>query len=294
MNGCTQGDDFDPSALSQTVNRWIAGETERTARAVTAGITTYRFNEAAGAIYDFTWGTFCDWYLELVKPILAGSDEAAKAETRATLAWVLDQILKLLHPFMPFITEELWARLAPRGGARLNLLCLSSWPELEGFAHVEADAEMGWVIKLVSEVRSVRSAMNVPASATMPLVLIGAGEAVARRAGTHAKTLQRLARLDGIARADVAPEGAAQIVFDETVAALPLAGVIDMRAERARLSREIEKAAVEIGKIDRKLANGDFLAKAPPEVVEENRERRSALEAVNTKLETALKRLTPG
>jgi valyl-tRNA synthetase len=296
MNACRRGADFDPRRLAQTVNRWIAGEVERTACAVTAGITSYRFNEAAGTIYDFTWGTFCDWYLELVKPLLAGSDAPAKAETRAVTAWVLDQILKLLHPFMPFVSEELWARLAERDGGRQDLLCLSSWPQLDGLADADADAdaEMRWVIKLVSEVRSVRSEMNVPASATIPLLLIGAGEAVAARAGVHATTLQRLARLSAIDQADAAPAGAAQIVFDDTVAALPLAGVIDMRAERARLSREIEKAAVEIGKIDRKLANTDFLVKAPPEVVEENRERRTALEAVSAKLETALKRLAPG
>ena len=130
MNECVRQRDFDPAKVKQTVNRWIVGETERAARAVTEGIEAYKFNEAAAAIYEFVWGVFCDWYLELIKPILAGDDEAAKAETRATVAWVLDQILKLLHPFMPFITEELWAHMVEHGEKRENLLALSQWPML--------------------------------------------------------------------------------------------------------------------------------------------------------------------
>ncbi len=132
MNECVRQRDFDPNSVKETLNRWIVGETERAARAVTEGIEAYKFNEAAGAIYEFVWGVFCDWYLELIKPVLTGGDEAAKAETRATVAWVLDQILKLLHPFMPFITEELWAHMVEHGVARENLLALSEWPVLSG------------------------------------------------------------------------------------------------------------------------------------------------------------------
>jgi valyl-tRNA synthetase len=291
MNECVRQKNFDPKAVGQMVNRWIAGEVERTAVAVTTGIATYKFNEAAGAIYEFTWGTFCDWYLELTKPILNGTDEPAKAETRATTAWVLDQILKLLHPFMPFITEELWARLVEVGVQRENLLCLSSWPVFEGFADADADDEISWIIKLVGEVRSVRSEMNVPAGAKIPLVLVGAGKAVRARAQEHEETLKRLARLDTISYAKAAPKGSAQIVLGETTAALPLAGVIDMGAERMRLNREIEKATAEIKKIDGKLENANFLAKAPPEVVDENRERRADFEAMAVRLRAALKRV---
>jgi valyl-tRNA synthetase len=150
MNECVRQKGFDPKGVRETLNRWIAGEVERTAAAVTAGIETYKFNEAAVAIYEFTWGTFCDWYLELAKPILNGDDEPAKAETRATTAWVLDQILKLLHPFMPFITEELWDRLVEVGVKRENLLCLSAWPLLTGLADATADEEIGWLVNLVS------------------------------------------------------------------------------------------------------------------------------------------------
>ncbi|MET0653501.1 MAG: valine--tRNA ligase [Hyphomicrobiaceae bacterium] len=291
MNECVRQKNFDPKAVEETVNRWIAGEVERTAKAVTAGIEAYKFNEAAGALYDFTWGTFCDWYLELIKPVLNGEDEAAKAETRATTAWVLDQVLKLLHPFMPFITEELWSRLVEVGVQRENLLCLSTWPVFEGLADADADEEIGWLVGLISEVRSVRSEMNVPAGAKVPLVLVGAGKALRARVDRHEETIERLARLDDISFAKAAPKGSAQIVLGETVAALPLAGVIDMGAERARLEREVDKCRSEIGKVDAKLANASFVAKAPPEVVEENRERKADFEAMIAKLQAALKRL---
>jgi valyl-tRNA synthetase len=295
MNGAVRQPGFDPSKVKETVNRWIAGEVERTAAAVTAGIEAYKFNEAAGAIYEFTWGTFCDWYLELTKPVLDGDDEAAKVETRATTAWALDQILKLLHPFMPFITEELWAkRSESRTGAPAaaeELLCLSTWPAFEGLAGQKADDEIGWLIALIGEVRSVRSEMNVPGGAKIPLVLVGAGKASRARAERYEETIKRLARIDAISFAKTSPKGAAQIVLADVTAALPLAGVIDMDAERARLEREIAKNEGEIAKVDARLANADFVAKAPPEVIEENRERKAAFEAAVKKLRTALKRV---
>jgi len=291
MNECVRQKGFDPKSVKETLNRWIAGEVERTAAAVTTGIEAYKFNEAATAIYEFTWGTFCDWYLELAKPILNGDDELAKAETRATTAWVLDQILKLLHPFMPFITEELWDRLVEVGVKREKLLCLSAWPVLTGLANAAADEEIGWLVNLVSEVRSVRSEMNVPAGAKTPLVMVGASKGVRARAEAYEETIKRLARIDALFFAKSAPQGSAQIVLGETTMALPLAGVIDMGSERTRLVREIEKSKAEIKKIDAKLANENFVAKAPPEVVEENRERRADFEATMRKLQAALKRV---
>ena len=264
MNKCTGAPGFDPKSVELTVNRWIAGEVERTCAAVTAGIETYRFNEAARAIYEFVWGTFCDWYLELIKPIFEGEDETAKAETRATTAWTLDQILKLLHPFMPFITEELWDRLAAGRAARKTLLCLAHWPAFEGLADARADAEIGWLVQLVGEVRSVRSEMNVPGGAKIPLVLIGAKKAERARAERHEDTIKRIARIDAMSFARTTPKGSAQIVIGETTVALPLAGVIDMAAERTRLEREFDKTQAEIAKIDAKLGNAQFVAKAPP------------------------------
>ena len=291
MNECVRRIGFDPAGNGETVNRWIVGETERTASQVTAALEAYRFNDAAGIVYEFVWGIFCDWYLELIKPILTGNDPAAMAETRATTAWVLDQILKLLHPFMPFITEELWAHMVEHGEGRVSLLALATWPIARGLADEAADQEIDWLIKLVSEVRSVRSEMNVPAGAKIPLVIIG-GDAIARgRIATHGNTLKRLARVDDISFAAAAPKGAAMIVAGETTAALPLAGIIDMDAEKERLAREIDKAKVDIGKMDAKLDNPNFIERAKPDAVTEARVRKAELEDIVGRLSAALQRL---
>ncbi len=291
MNECTRVADFDPLAVQEIVNRWIIGETERAARDVTEAVEAYRFNEAAGRVYEFVWGEFCDWYLELIKPILSGSDAKGIAETRATVAWVFDEILKLLHPFMPFVTEELWEHVAEYGPRRDTLLCHAPWPVLQGLVVPEADEEIGWVAKLISEIRSVRSEMNVPAGAKLTLSLIGAPAAVRLRARKHEETISRLARLDAMRFVESAPKGAAIIVVDQVEVALPLAGIIDMGAEKARLEREIELARAEIAKIDQKLANPNFVMKAPDEVVEENRERKVEFTSQIERFESALKRL---
>ncbi len=291
MNECVRQFDFDPSAVRHTLNRWIVGETERAAGAVTAGLEGYRFNEAAGAIYEFVWGVYCDWYLELIKPILAGDDEEAIGETRACAAWVLDQCLKLLHPFMPFITEELWAHMVEHGERRLSLLCLSEWPKLAGLASPAADEEIGWVVRLVSEVRSVRTEMNIPAGAKIPLVITGASEATVARARRHDETIQRLARLESIAFETAAPKGAALIVIGEATVALPLEGVIDMGAERKRLGKEIDKAEGDRAKAVAWLANAANVAKSPEHVVELNRERVAEAADRIARLTAALKRI---
>ncbi|MGE0766179.1 MAG: valine--tRNA ligase [Hyphomicrobiaceae bacterium] len=291
MNECVRIDGFAPKAVRETVNRWIAGETERAAKAVTAAIEGYKFNEAAAAIYEFVWGTVCDWYLELTKPVFAGADEAAKAETRAMTAWVLDQSLAMLHPFMPFITEELWAKTGEAGPARASLLALGPWPVLDGLADAAADAEIGWVIGLISEVRSVRSEMNVPAAAKVPLVLVEANDAVRARAETHMDTIVRLARLQSIGFAAAAEKGSAQVVVGDTTAALALAGIIDMGAERSRMAKEIAKVANEIKKVTDRLGNPQFMARAPEEIVEELRERQADWEGKGRRLEAALARI---
>jgi valyl-tRNA synthetase len=289
INACLPVKDFDPASAKQTINRWIAGESERALAVVTEAIEAYRFNEAAGAIYSFIWHKFCDWYLELIKPILAGNDEAA-AETRAMTAWVLDRALKLLHPFMPFVTEELWAKLAATDAPRDSLLILAPWPKHLGLENAAADAEIGWVIRLISEVRSVRSEMNVPAGARVPLVVSGASDETMARAKRHEETILRLARIDAMSFGK-APAGAVQIVLDEATLALPLAGIIDVAAESKRLKREIDKVGSEIRQLDAKLANEKFVARAPEHVVEEQRERKADAEATAARLEQALKRL---
>jgi valyl-tRNA synthetase len=291
MNGCVRVADFDPKSARQTLNRWIAGETERAARAVTGGIEGYRFNEAAGAVYQFVWGTFCDWYVELAKPLLTGSDVAAREETRAMTAWVLDQILKLLHPFTPFVTEELWSKTGEQGPAREGLLALAEWPELSGLADAAADAEIGWVVQLISDVRSVRSDANVPAGAKVPLVIAGASTETQARSKRHDETIKRLARAETIVFAPSAPKGSAQIVLGEATVALPLAGLIDMEAEKRRIAREIDKTAVEIKKVTDRLANPQFMAKAPAEVVEELKERGADFESRQSRLRLALQRI---
>ena len=291
MNECRRVEGFDPSAAKETVNRWIAGETQRAATAVTTAIEAYKFNEAATAIYEFAWGTTCDWYLELTKPILSNGTEAAKAETRAMTAWVLDQIVALLHPFMPFITEDLWERTGAHGPARTAMLALSDWPELTGLGNANSDDEIGWLIRLVSEVRSVRSEMNVPAGAKIPLILVGASPETLARAARHNDTILRLARLETITNAVAAPKGSAQVVVGETTVCLPLAGVIDMAAEKKRIAKEVDKVGLEIKKVTDRLGNPQFMGKAPAEVVDELRERQTDWEVKSARLKAALQRI---
>jgi len=291
INDCVRVADFDPKTCRQTLNRWIVGEAERAAKAVGEGIETHRYNEAAGAIYKFVWNVFCDWYVELSKPVLSGGDEPAKAETRAAAAWTLDQILKLLHPFMPFLTEELWARTGEAGAARESLLIVADWPGLDGLSDVAADAEIGWLVGLIGEIRSVRMEMNVPAGALVPLVLVAADSESRARADLYDETIRRLARIETVGFANVAPRGAVQIVIEGAVAALPLSGIIDLEAEKARLEREIAKIDGEMRKIAQKLDNENFMSRAPEHVIDEQRERRLEAEHARARLSDALNRL---
>jgi valyl-tRNA synthetase len=287
MNGVAQDENYDPLAARVQVNRWITGETARTRDIVTKAIEDYKFNEAATALYQFAWNVFCDWYVELVKPILTGDDETAKAETRATSAWVLDQIFILLHPFMPFITEELWQKTA----ARDQWLIDASWPEYKGLGDAAADAEMNWVIRLISEVRSVRAEMNVNAGAKIPCVLVGAGHEARRRANAWEAEIMRLARLSSLTFEDEVPKSSMQIAIEDATVALPLEGMIDFDKERIRLNKELEKIAKDMGGIDGRLNNPAFVAKAPQEVLDESRELKVELEARKAKVAEALKRL---
>ncbi|RAI45665.1 valine--tRNA ligase [Rhodoplanes roseus] len=290
MNGCATVPGFDPRGVTETLNKWIGHELARAVAETTEAIEAYKFNEAAGAVYRFVWNVYCDWYLELSKPVLLGADGAAKDETRAMVAHVRDEILKLLHPFMPFVTEELWAVTAEGGAPRDGLLALASWPQADGLSNPEAEAEIGWVIDLVQAIRSVRAEMNVPPATQLPLVLTGS-EASFARAQRWTDVIERLARLKGISRADAAPKGAVQLVVRGEVAAIPLAGVIDIAAERARLGKEKAKAEADIARVDNKLGNADFLARAPEEVVEGEREKRDEAVARRAKILEALERL---
>ncbi|MEX0953749.1 MAG: valine--tRNA ligase [Rhizobiaceae bacterium] len=289
MNGMKRDPDFDPASANLTVNRWILTELSRTVAAVTEGITAFRFNDAAGAAYRFVWNLFCDWYVELLKPVYAGADEAAKAESQAVSAYVLDEIYKLLHPFMPFMTEKLWAETAGNA-ARTTLLCHAEWPEA-GFADDEAAAEINWLVELVSGLRSVRSEMNVPPAAIAPLVIVGANAETRERAARHDPAIRRLARVGEVGFAGEAPNGSAQIVVGEATACLPLGDLIDIEAEAARLKREIDRNQGEIARLEKKLGNEKFVANAPPEVVEADREKLAELVETGGRLEFALSRV---
>jgi valyl-tRNA synthetase len=288
MNGCTTDESFEPATVVNTVNRWIVAETKDAARDATQLIEALRFNDAANGLYQFVWSVFCDWYLELIKPVLNGADEDAKIETRATAAWVRDQIVKMLHPFMPFITEELWGLTA----SRASQLIEAPWPDLAVLPDNEAARnEMRWVVDLVSGVRSVRAEMNVPPAAKIQLVLKTAESETRARLERHRDSILTLARLAGADIAEAIPNGSAQFVVGESVAALPLGDVIDFAKERARLQKELQKAEGEIARVDAKLNNPDFVARAPEDVIDEQKEKRAESEALASRLKEAVARL---
>ena len=291
MNECAEDPAFDPAAVKETVNLWIVHEIGKTQKAVTQGIEEYKFNEAANAIYHFVWHVFCDWYLECTKPILNGADGPSKDETRACTAWILNQMLTLLHPFMPFITEELWQNTGTAKRASEEMLIGASWPATAADVGEDAAAEMAWVIDLIGQVRSVRAEMNVPAGAKVPLVIREADQLAEDRMARHEGLVIRLARLSTLHKVSDMPDGAVQIVLDGATVALPLAEIIDLDKEKSRLSRELEKISKEIKKLESKLSDNKFLAKAPEDVIELQRERLDDAQQTGAKLTEALNRL---
>jgi valyl-tRNA synthetase len=289
MNGIEGYPHKNPPEAILTVNRWIIGEVAATVQKLDAAIAGYRFDDAANTIYSFVWNTFCDWYLELTKPILQNeaTPETEKAETRKVAGWVLDQILVLLHPFMPFITEELWHAL---DNERKGDLIVAHWPDARDWKiDAGAQAEIDWLVRLITEIRSARNELNVPPSALVPLLAIGADSAMLERQDA---ALKRVGRLSDISRADAAPaSGAIQVVVDGATYALPVADIIDLSAEKARLQKALEKSEKEAGSLSGRLNNADFIAKAKPEVIEQNREQLAELQAQAAKLKQALARL---
>jgi valyl-tRNA synthetase len=293
MNGCLRLEGFDPSAVREPLNRWILGEAASAAAETAGAIEAYRFNDAANAAYRFVWSVFCDWHLELAKPVLQGAaaDSAARAETQATIAHVLDMIYAMLHPFMPFLTEELWAITGEAGPRRAGPLALGPWPA-RGFEVDEAvEAEIGWVVDLIAEVRSVRSEMGVAPSTQTPLILIAPSERAARSARAWSDSIARLARVGSIATVEAPPPGALLLVVRGETVALPLAGVVDLAAEKARLDREIAKEKLEIAKVESKLGNDDFVARAPEDIIAEHQDRLETFQARLVKLTGARERL---
>lgn len=290
MNECKPVDGFDPKSVQNPLNKWIISKAAAAVRKTTTALDEYKFNEAADAGYQFTWGTFCDWYLEFAKPLFYGDDESVKAETRATAAWVLDRILIMLHPIMPFITEELWGKISDK---RPQMLMLTPWPDDSALESADAEADLDWVVDLVSAVRSLRSEMNVPPAAKITMLLRDASETEKRRLDAYNLLIRTLARLEK-AELSSSPDdakGAAQSVFQTTTVLLPLAGVIDKAKESERLNKEKAKLEKEIASLSGRLSNEGFVAKAPANVVEEQKARLAEAQEAVLKISEALKRL---
>ncbi|KAB2691512.1 valine--tRNA ligase [Brucella pseudogrignonensis] len=290
MNGVKLDPNFKPDDAKLAVNRWILTELTKATSAVTEGIANYRFNEAASAAYRFVWNQFCDWYLELLKPIFMGDDEAAKAEAQATAAYCLDEIYKILQPFMPFMTEELWTLTAGDDAKRDTVLALAEWPELS-FEDEESAADINWLVDLVMGIRSVRAEMNVPAGAVAPIVVLEANETTIDRFARHDAAIKRLARVESVSFANEAPKGSAQLVHGEATICLPLGSLIDLKAEAARMAKEAGKIAAEMEKIEKKLSNEKFVENAKEEVVQAERERLAELKDAAARVATAEARI---
>ncbi len=290
INGVAPVAGFDPARVASPLCRWLLDASDRAIEEADRALAGFRFDEYAGACYRFTWNVFCDWFVELAKPVLTGPDGAERDELRATAAYVLGVILRLLHPAAPYATEALWDAF---GYGPPRSLITAAWPVASGVADAApAREELDWVVRFITAVRTVRAEMNVPPSIKAPILLRDASPATTARARAWLDAAGRLAR---VSATEVAPEpipsGCAQIVLDEATLLLPLAGLIDLEAERTRLQRERARSGEEHEKVVRKLANVDFVARAKPDVVEENRERARTAEREMARLDAALARL---
>lgn len=288
MNACSVPAGFAPQSVRSPLNRWIVTECGQTIEAIDAALKTYRFNDAASAAYQFVWHKFADWFIELSKPALMGEANADKAEAQAVVAWTRDEILKMLHPFMPFITEELWA-LTGEGG-RDSMLITTQWP-CPVLEDQHAADDINWLIETISSIRSVRTEMNVPAGAKVDIVIVDANDETRRRSEENLSALKRMARLNSVRFETAIPAGSAQIIVGEAIVCMPLKGVIDIEAEMQRLTRDIGKVEQDIAKINGKLGNEKFVSRAPDEVVSQERSRLQEANEKHDMLTSAIKRL---
>ncbi|WP_375421036.1 class I tRNA ligase family protein, partial [uncultured Sphingomonas sp.] len=291
-NGIVASTTLDAPLTTRAVDKWIVAETIKTVQAVDLALADYRFDGAANALYQFVWSRFCDWYLELIKPApvrVEGAEDVRgeiDAESKLVAGWVLDQILVMLHPFMPFITEELWHAMGPRA----HDLIVAAWPMADARSiDPAAEEEIDWLIRLVSEIRTARTELNVPPGARLPLHVRDASAETAARLDRQAVALARLARIER-AEGD-AGGGAAQVVVDEATFILPLAGVIDLEAERARLAKAIAAAEKERDALAGRLGNASFVERAKPEAVEKAKADHLDKMAEAARLHAALGRL---
>jgi len=301
MSGCALAPGFDPRGCTLTVNRWIAGATRDCAMAVTTALETFRFDEAAHRVYHFAWGNFCDWYLEFTKPILQGGDAAARAETQATTAWVLAQLVHLLHPVMPFITEELWRQLA---GEEADMLIGAPWPDLPPDLHdPQAAAEMDWVVAAITAIRRIRADMNVPPKALISIFVKDVDRVAGSRLKTHEEHFLRLAAAQKLEIEDtidnqlfgaIVKSGDVQVTIEGATFLLRLGDIADPDQERARLAKEIARLETELSKLRNRLGNPGFLSKAKPEIIDEQREREVDIRRARDRLKAAYERIAAG
>lgn len=291
-NGIGGSDSISAPKAELAVNRWIIGEVVETLEKLNKAFAEFRFDGMADAIYHFVWDQFCDWYLELIKPAFVdGEKQDMDAESQMVAGWVLDQILVMLHPFMPFVTEELWHALADPAAPRAYDLIHAKWPEPKAEVDAEAKAEVEWLIRLVGEVRTAKNELGIAPGAKMDAFVRDASPATQQRIARQQSALARLARLDSVTTGDAPEGGSVQLVVDEATFVLPLAGVIDLDAERARISKAIEAATKEAAALSGRLSNAAFVEKAKTEAVEKARADHAEKTAEAERLTAALKRL---
>ncbi|MGP1283922.1 MAG: valine--tRNA ligase [Parasphingopyxis sp.] len=289
-NGIGASATLEAPEAEKPVNRWIIAETIQTIQKLDLALADLRFDGAANTIYHFTWDRFCDWYLELIKPVVS-DDERGQIddETKSVVGWVLDQILVMLHPFMPFVTEELWSKMGARDGYPL---ITAKWPVADARAmDEEAVKEIDWLIRLIGDTRTARSELNIPPGAKLTMHVRDASEQTLERLARQGPALARVGRIESVS-AEPAPGGsAAQIPVDEATYIIPLEGVIDLDAEKARLTKSLEAAEKEAGSLDKRLSNPQFVEKAKPEAVEKARADHAEKTAEADRLRAALERL---
>ncbi|GAB6968249.1 valine--tRNA ligase [Komagataeibacter kakiaceti JCM 25156] len=290
MNGVAPVAGFSPETVTSPLGRWILAELAQATEEATRALETFRFDEYAAVCYRFVWNCFCDWFLELAKPVLGAGDTAEAVETRAVAAHVLGTILRLLQPVTPFMTDRLWQHF---GFGAEGSLMTAPWPQpVPPDGAQPARDEMEWLIRFITAIRTVRSEMNVPPSRLAPVLLRDATPVTVARAAKWAEAISRMARVSEVLPLEgEMPQGAAQLVVDEATLVIPLAGIIDLAQERQRLEKECAKVDGEIVKVERKLGNADFVARAKPEVVAENRERLETFQAERQRLQAALARI---
>lgn len=289
MNDCRYDPSFNVQNAKSRINQWIVEEVHLLTKHLDEALGAYRFHEAASLLYKTIWGKFCDWYLEFAKPLLASDDQALKDETQKVSAWVLVQFCHLLHPFMPFISEELWQQLSE---GKQGYLAAQSWPQFKE-KEIEAEKEISWVIEVIETLRGTRATLNVSASEKLHLWAPEVTSLTAERLNTHKRLIERLARLEAIHMEPLKmTAGTLQLVIGDDILYLPLGDIIDVEVEKKRLTLTLKETEKELTALQAKLDNPEFVQKAPEEIIEKNQNRRIELQASHHKLHKALQQLS--